>query len=230
MKTVDFTIAIDESGQLVTSGNAAKHNKYFTLGAIIYPTSEEKKIENLILSCKQKIKYEKEILHFNEIKSHYKKIIVCRTIGTSKDKFYLFGVVSNKDTLGKYKEYIGKDYTFYYNKCLMYIFERIGYFLYRLKYTRGYNINTIIYIENININFYKTKKYLNKCKENPIRQQTKLLKYFDFSNMHMVGKKDFKTLQIADVMASALFSCLEITHIQKPGEPRYIYELRNKIY
>jgi len=226
-KKLRIGIAIDESGT-PNIENIKQETNHFCLGAAVYNYDKYDVITEEINKIKTEVNHDKEIIHFREIKSRKKKQEISKLIGEMDSKIYLFGIISNKDTLGEYRRFIDNNHKKYYNKCLMYLFERIGELIGKLKYK---NIN--VEIENIAIeesicNLNMAKSYLNACKKTPHRKETENLRNFDFGKLETVKKSHNSILQLSDFMASSVRACINGGIIEGTGTPRYIYWMRKK--
>lgn len=162
----------------------------------------------------------KTSLHCSKLK-HYQILHFIRQV--TKQPMRLFGVISLKDTLGSYKRTISDDSSMYYNKCAQYLLERVGWFMESRKIPPK---NLDIVFEKANVDYDKMRNLLSSCQSNPRHAFTKKLRYIDTCNIVVKKKGEEPLLQLADMVAHALYKCVE-----KPSknfgiaEPRYLREL-----
>lgn len=140
----------------------------------------------------------------------------------------LFGVISHKATLGSYKDTIADDSSMYYNKCAQYLLERVGWFM------EERNIppkNLDIIFEKANIDYDKMRNLLWSCQSNPKHPSTKRLQNIDISNIAVKEKSEEPLLQVADLVAHALYKCVDkqANNFGIP-EPRYLRELSSHFF
>ena len=140
----------------------------------------------------------------------------------------LFGVISRKGTLGRYKSTIEDDSTKYYNKCAQYLLERVGYFM----ENRGIPAENLdIVFEKANIDYDKMRNFLWACHSNPKHPNTQKLKFVNLSNIRIEEKKHEPLLQIADLVAHALYKCVDKQdRYHNILEPRYLKEISSHFF
>ena len=218
-----FTLFIDESGDsgigFVRSAETSKGSSpYMTMGAALIGNDHLEDARETLERIR--IDTGKKDLHCSELK-HYQKLFFIREI--SRHKKRLFGVISYKETLGAYKGTIEDNSKLYYNKCAQYLLERVGWFM---------EVNDIppenldIVFEKGNFDYDRMKVLLRKCQQNPAHPMTARLRHIKISNIAVKSKGEEPLLQMADLVAHALYKCVDkqdknffIT------EPRYLRDL-----
>jgi len=218
----NFTIFIDESGEAgitkVRSESSGGASPYMTLGASLINNRLKSEIEVRLENIKQRIR--KNTLHCSQL-NHYQLLHFIRDI--TKEKITLFGVISRKETLGGYKDEISGNSSMYYNKCAQYLLERVGWFMETEKIPPE---NLQIVFEKANIEYEKMRNLLRMCQSKPIRESTKMLRNIDVNKIVSKEKGDEPLLQIADLVAHALYKCVDKTETNFGiTEPRYLREL-----
>lgn len=222
-----YTLYIDESGEPgiinIRSAKNAGASRYMTLGGVIVRNQDKQKLRDSLTEIKTTFK--KEDLQCKHL-DHYQKIYFARNI--TKHNMRFFGVISDKNTLLEYKHRIENDHSQYYNKCAMYLLEKVGWFM----ETRKLNpCDLDIVFEKTNIDYTKMRNLIAVCKQNPIRPATKKLKNIDENRIKYAVKEDEPLLQIADLAAHALYKCVD----NQPKnydltEPRYLKELSSRFF
>lgn len=167
----------------------------------------------------------KKELHCSEL-NHYQKLFLIREI--SRHKKRLFGVISYKETLGGYKDTIEGSSKSYYNKCAQYLLERVGWVM------EANNIppeNLDIVFEKGNFDYERMKVLLRKCQQKPAHPMTARLKHIQVSNIAVKTKGEEPLLQMADLVAHALYKCVDKQDKNHfIAEPRYLRELSPRFF
>lgn len=222
-----FTIFIDESGEAgiekVRSDSSGGASPYMTLGASLIPNRSRKSIESTLDQISAEIG--KNTLHCSQLK-HYQILHFVRQI--RQQQMRLFGVISRKATLGSYKAAIDDDSSMYYNKCVQYLLERVGWFMESRK-IRPENLDIVF--EKANVDYEKMRNLLRTCQTNPRHENTKKLQNIDTSKMVVKKKSEEPLLQLADLVAHALYKCVD-KQDKNFGipEPRYLRELAPRFF
>lgn len=217
-----FTIFIDESGEAgigkIRSESSGGASPYMTLGASLISNRSRKTIEDTLEKLSADIG--KNSLHCSHLK-HYQLLHFVRQI--TQRKMRLFGVISRKATLGSYKTAIADDSSMYYNKCAQYLLERVGWFMEARKIPPG---NLDIIFEQANVDYEKMRNLLWTCQSNPKHPNTRKLQHIDIRNIAVKKKSEEPLLQLADLVAHALYKCVD-KQSKNFGiaEPRYLREL-----
>ncbi|WP_296764840.1 DUF3800 domain-containing protein [Sediminimonas sp.] len=222
-----YTFFIDESGQSgikkIRGDSGGGASRYMTLGGALVPNS-------LIADCQSNLEelakeFSKPTLHCSKL-NHNQICRFARRI--SEMRVLLFGVISMKETLGSYKDDIEGSDKRYYNKCAQYILERLALFLEINRYSEN---NISICFEEGNFDYAALRGLIHRCRENPIRTNTKLLKHINPDSIVSKSKSDEPLLQVADLVAHALFRCVD----DSPAtygirETRYLAEMQNRFF
>jgi hypothetical protein len=223
-----FTLLIDESGDsgigVVRSSDTSKGaSPYMTMGAALIINESIEAIRETIERVRVDIG--KKDLHCSDL-SHYQKLFFIREIAHHKKR--LFGVISYKETLGSYKDAIEENNKLYYNKCAQYLLERVGWFM---------EVNDIppenldIVFEKGNYDYSKMQVLLRKCQKNPTHPMTARLRHIKVSNIAVKKKGEEPLLQIADLVAHALYKCVDKQDKNHfIAEPRYLRELSTRFF
>lgn len=222
-----YTLFIDESGESgiskVRTTNSPGASPYLTLGAALVPNDllneTSLKLEKI---CED---LGKNYLHCQEL-NHRQKVYYARSI--QNERVLYFGVISKKSTLGPYKEDIKSNSNSYYNKCAQYLLERVGLFM---KENKVKPDQLSIIFEAGNFDYSALINLIKRCQETPLNSQVALLNYIDPLRIRKLQKHKAPLLQLADLSAHALYSCVNKSqanyHIP---ESRYLYELRSKFF
>jgi hypothetical protein len=106
--------------------------------------------------------------------------------------------------------------------------ERVGLFLKKNDIAAS---DLRIFFEEANFNYSALMTLINRCQENPINEQTKLLQRIDHLSIRTSPKGEKPSMQIADLVAHALFKSVDKSranfHIP---ETRYLNELRSRFF
>jgi len=222
-----FTLYIDESGEAgiekVRTANSGGASPYMTLGAVLIPNQSRVGATKALEKLKDDIG--KKRLHCAELK-HYQILHYARSVAVRNLR--LFGVISRKGTLGKYKADISDDSSMYYNKCAQYLLERVGWFMEARDVPRD---NVDIVFEKANIDYDMMKNLIRKCQRNPKHRNTKRLLNIDVDRIVVRKKAEEPLLQIADLVAHSLYKCVDKSD-KNHGIPeaRYLRELGPRFF
>ncbi len=222
-----YRVVIDESGEAgikkIRTDTSPGASPYLTLGAAFYPIDQEEKIIRTLDEAKKILG--KDDLHCSKL-DHFSKIRYIRTIKNCK--FLSFGTISDKSTLGAYKNSIDEDSRKYYNKCSQYLLEQIG----RMLKEHSTDPKEVeIVFEEGTFDYEKLRSLISRCQQNPIHENTKLLNFIVVKNITQRPKADLPTLTIADLLAHSLYKCVHKSSTNyQITEFRYIEELRSKFY
>ena len=215
------TLYIDESGQ--TGLRNDKASEHLTLVSVLISDHNiEHYVERLVWIREQ---IGRKDLHCSRL-NHRQKVFFARE--SAKEKFLAFGVMSRKATLGDYRDRIDADPTRYYNKCAHYLLECVG----EAMCQHGIAPEELAVIfEEGHFNYGLLRTYIRKIQEHPINERAKFLRKIDVGKLSCAKKKDSPLLQIADLVAHALYAAIECqpSNFGIP-EPRYLNELRDRFY
>ncbi len=111
----------------------------------------------------------------------------------------------------------------YYNKCAQYLLERIGWFM-QARDIPAENLEIIF--EKANTDYDKMRNLLRSCQASPKHRSTQWLRNIDIDNIVVKKKSEEPLLQVADLVAHALYKCVD-KQDKNHGipEPRYLREL-----
>lgn len=226
-----YTLFVDESGDAglenVQSGTRLKGpTQCLTLGAALIANDEREAIEQerqalIDLFNKQK----SNALHASEL-SHFQKIHYAQRMLKFDVRF--FGVISCKKTLNGYKSKIDSNPKYYYNKCSQYLMEGVGAHLNNQQIDKA---DVSIIFEKAKYDYAKMRNFLAKIQATPIHENAKNLRYVNVSAIDTRTKKEERLLEVADLVAHALFKCVD-KHPKHYGisEARYLKELAPRFF
>lgn len=222
-----YFVFIDESGEsgikTVRTQSSGGASPYMTIGGFIVKHSARKTVEQHLQEISNTLG--KNRLHCNKLK-HNQKVYFAREI--AKSPIVCFGVISLKATLGTYKEIISSDNIKYFNKCAQYFLERVSFFMDNHN-IKGDDLNIIF--EQGHHDYAKFRSFIKKCQENPLHPATALLKTINIANISEAKKEDEPLLDIADLIAHALFKAVDKTIINFAiPETKYLLEIHKKFY
>ena len=218
-----FTVYIDESGEAgiskIRDESGPGASKYFVLGAVIvHPDS--------IVPATEKLREIRDILrkqswrHATDL-DHSSKVYIAREMGSLHLRY--FGVISNKFTLGTYKGFINSEPQKYYNKCLVYLLERVCSFLNEI----GVKEDDLSFVlERRNHNYSAMINYIRNVRDRPLYTQSHSLKILNPFAITTKKKGEDALLDYADFVSYALYQCVNKTpsNFYIP-ETRYFEEL-----
>lgn len=116
-----------------------------------------------------------------------------------------FGVISNKETLGKYKDLIESGPQKFYNKCLIYLLEAVCNYLRRFN-ARPEDLSVVL--EARNHDYDKLIRYLITVRDNPIYPESRSLVVMNPFSISTRKKGEDDCLEYADFVAHSLFQCV----------------------
>ena len=197
-----YSVFIDESGEAgiakVRQEGSVGASPYFVVGAAVFQPASELNARNVLQDVKSKMR-KVSWKHATDL-SHTEKVYLGRELGRLPVRY--FAVISNKDTLGEYKNFIETDAQKFYNKCLKYLLEII--FLYLSKDINSTEDVTVV-LEERNHDYDAMLRYFHKVKENPIYKQSKSLRFFNPFSMIRKKKGEENLLEIADFVSHAVY-------------------------
>ena len=225
--TTGLTLYVDESGEAgikkVRVNGAPGASPYMTLGAALIADRHRADFEATLHAIREEIR--KKHLHCSEL-NHYQILHYCRRLMSLE--MTLFGVISRKDTLGQYKERIDGDSHKYFNKCVQYLLERVGW------YMEAYSIpksEVAIVFEKANRDYGRMENFLWQVQSTPLQPMAKKLSHLDVSSIEARDKGEESLLKVADLVAHALFRCVDKrASNMNICEPRYLRELGPKFF
>ena len=225
--TTGMTLYVDESGEAgirkVRADGAPGASPYMTLGAALIADRHREDFEATLEAIREEVR--KKQLHCSEL-NHYQILHYGRRLMGLE--MALFGVISRKDTLGQYKDRIDGDSHKYFNKCVQYLLERVGWYMEAHSIPKS---DVAIVFEKANRDYSRMENFLWQVQSNPLQPMAKKLTYLDVSTIEARDKDEEPLLKVADLVAHALFRCVDKRasnmHI---CEPRYLRELGPKFF
>lgn len=221
------TIYIDESGDTgitkLRSPDNPGSSEYFAMGAVVLQPAGEIRVRKLLDQLQSDFKKTKRWKHATNL-NHIQKVHFCKQLASEHCRF--FGLISYKPSLGEYADEISWEPDKFYNKCAKYLLELI------CAYLSNQHVSlhdpTVVFEER-NHDYDAMIRYIERVKNNPIYSQSKSLKIINPFAITKRKKEDEDLLRIADMVAHAVYSCVNLTP-ENFGIPetRYIQELAPK--
>lgn len=218
-----YTIFIDESGEAGIERIRGDHSRgaspFLTLGAILIPTIEFDKMNDLLDKVQSDLG--KSTLHCQKL-SHFQKVYFAKEVAKLSE-ITCFGLISKKSSLGSYSNRIEHDSLKFYNKCCLYLFEIFGQFI---KDSKIKMTEIDFVMEEGSFNYQGLRNYLRACRDRPMYEPSKMLRYLDPANINVASKKDEPLLNYADLIAHSIYKAVD-----KPkstyglSETRYLKEI-----
>lgn len=218
-----FSVYIDESGESgiekVREGLTPGASPYFVLGAAVFQPASEIIARKALQEFKSKIS-KSNWKHATDLK-HAEKVLLSRSLGKLPVRY--FAVVSNKATLGEYKDKIDNDSQMFYNKCLVYLLERVCVYL---GAQGGVETDLAFFLEQRNHDYDRMLRFLTKVKDNPFYSTSKSFSILNPFAISTRRKGEDELLEVADFVAHAVYQCANksASNYNIP-EPRYFREL-----
>lgn len=222
-----FTLFVDESGHAgitkIRTENSGGASPYMTLGAALIDNNDREHLTSKIQELAKSMGRDK--LHCSEL-THFQKIYVARQVNELNT--ILFGVVSNKETLKGYKDTIDNDNKKYYNKCALYLLERVGWFMGHSNIP-AHDLDIVF--EKANFDYEKMKNFIRVCQRNPQYEMTKHLRNIDADSIFALSKNEEPLLEMADLVAHALYKSTDTSKdCCGISEPRYLFEILSSFF
>lgn len=218
-------VYIDESGEAgiskVRTASSSGASPYFVLAAVVMPSAVCISAKSVLAEVEKEIR--KKWNHATDL-THAQTVFWCRSAARNNLRF--FATVSNKSTLGAYSETIKNDPDKFYNKCAVYLLERVGKYL----LAKGNCVEppTVIF-ERRNHDYDAMRRYIGKIKENPIHRDAKYLQVFNPFAITARAKGEETLLKYADLVAHAVYQCTNKTQSNHGiPEPRYLEEISRR--
>lgn len=222
-----FKFLVDESGEAgienIRGLNSGGASPYMTLGGCFIRSEYEEDFICLLNDIQAK--FNKRELHCNRLK-HEQKVFYAKQVALRKLK--LFGVISKKSTLGRYKDDIENSSHKYYNKCAQYLLEKLGLFMEKNDINPA---DVEIIFEEGNFDYDALISLIALCQKNPMNPNSLHLRRIDICKITKLPKEEEPLLQIADLVAHALYRCVDKTEGNYSiSEKRYLDELRTRFF
>ena len=160
-----MTLYVDESGEAgirkVRADGAPGASPYMTLGAALIADRHREDFEATLEAIREEVR--KKQLHCSEL-NHYQILHYGRRLMGLE--MALFGVISRKDTLGQYKDRIDGDSHKYFNKCVQYLLERVGWYMEAHSIPKS---DVAIVFEKANRDYSRMENFLWQVQSNPLQ-------------------------------------------------------------
>ncbi|MEP1611605.1 MAG: DUF3800 domain-containing protein [Roseobacter sp.] len=230
MANPHFTLFVDESGdqdleRYRTEPGEFGSDPYLVFGAALVPTSSLEDFRGELQEILKTI--ESRALHCTDI-SHLKRAYFARKVAGMQ--VLLFGVVSKKDTVGEYQKKIEGDNKRqdYYNKCAVYLLERVGHFMSIHNYSSE---QLSVVFEKKNHNYQRLRNFVRTIRKTPYDSRARFLERVDPLSIRAEGKKDEILLSLADLTAFSIYQSITETNSNfRLPEQRYLRELKDKFW
>ncbi len=218
-------VYIDESGESgiakIREGRQGGSSPYFVLAAAVMPRAVAINAKRVLDAVNSDLG--KKWSHATDL-SHSQTVYWARRSVDVNLRY--FAVIYNKATLGAYSERIQKDPQKFYNKCAVYLLERVGKYL----LNRGYaNEPPTVVFETRNHDYDAMRRYIGKIKDSPMHSDAKYLRMVNPFAITTRSKEEDSLLRYADLASYAVYQCANKTpkNFYIP-EPRYFVELSKK--
>ena len=221
-----FTVFIDESGESgiakVRTADTPGASPYFVLGATVMQPATEIHGRRLLAEIRDTIG-KKNWKHATDL-DHQAKVFFARKSCELNARF--FALISNKATLGEYKDKISNDPQKFYNKCVQYILEMVCNYLARFSVADD---DISVVLEQRNHDYDSMLRFLTKVKANPIYPESKSLRLLNPFAIGARRKGEEELLDYADLIAHSVYQCTNLTrHNYNIPERRYLEELQSR--
>ena len=129
-------------------------------------------------------------------------------------------------TLGDYSDKIGNDPDKFYNKCAVYLLERVGQYL----VAKGMSGSPPeVCFEAKNHDYDAMRRYIGTIKDKPLHPDATYLRVFNPFAITAKTKTEEPLLKFADLAAHATYQCANKTRSNMfIPEPRYFEELSSR--
>lgn len=219
------SVYIDESGEAgisrIRTGSAPGASPYFVLAAAVMPNAVRINARSVLSRVEARITRKWD--HATDL-THSQTVFWARSASQVNLRF--FAVISNKATLGTYSDRIARDPDKFYNKCAVYLLERVGKYLIE----KGEDRETPeVYFEERNHDYDAMRRYIGKIKDNPMHSDAKYLRLFNPFAISSRTKKQEDLLKYADLASYAVYQCANKSNSNfEIPEPRYLEELSSR--
>jgi len=221
-----YQVYIDESGDSgvnrIRSDSNPGASPYFVLAAVVVEPAGAVRAKRVVEQVRTRIG-KKSWKHATEL-DHPATVFFCRQV--AKLPIRCFATISNKATLGSYKDIIGGKPDYFYNKCLKYLLEIVCSYL---SPHIGSPDDLLVILEQRNHDYDALIRYLQKVKETPNHIKAQALSTLNPFGITTRRKGEDPILEVADLVAHAVFQC---TNKSKANymipEDRYFRELESR--
>lgn len=230
MKKIHYTLFVDESGdqdleRYRTDQREFGSDPFLVFGAALIPTASLDEVRAKLNDVLKTI--ESKALHCTDL-SHLKRAYFARQV--AEMQVLLFGVVSKKETVGEYQELIEgeKKRQDYYNKCAVYLLERVGQFMSTYDYSSD---QLSVVFEKKTHDYQRMRNFVGTIRNTPFDKRAKFLERVDPLSIQAEAKKDEALLSLADLTAFSIYQSVTQTKTNYMlPEQRYLKELKDKFW
>lgn len=218
-------VLIDESGEAgitrVRGKSGGGSSPYFVLAAALVPSEEKEKATEALKHASKTLV--KKWAHATDL-SHAQTVFWARSAASLNMRY--FAVISKKSTLEGYADRIKKNPDMFYNKCAVYLLEKVGKYL----IAKGLEKETPeVCFERRNHDYDRLRRYVVAIKDRPIHPEAKYLRVFNPFAFYERSKEEEPLLRFADLVAHATYQCANKTRSNFDiPEPRYFVELSKR--
>ncbi|GHE02365.1 hypothetical protein GCM10008024_21530 [Allgaiera indica] len=200
-----YVFLADESGNVTQEAGISDEvgpSRYLCMGGVLIPSDSLSEVHLALDGVARKFK-KKNKLHATDI-SHVQKVFLAREVLGLK--FPMFGVVSDKHTLGGFKNLSGGKAQDYYNRTALYLLSLLGVFL------NSSNISgddVAIVFEERTHDYGRFKNYVRRVKSRPTGDFVDGIPYISPDLISSKRKEDEHGFAIPDLIAHAVFSAFD---------------------
>lgn len=221
-----FNIYIDESGDTgikkIAKNEEPGSSPYFVLGAVVLQPTAEVHARNMLSDFRETIG-KKAWKHATQL-GHSEKVLFAREMGRLPARY--FALVSNKETLSGYREFIDFSPHKFYNKCVKYLLESICSYLAQYEPSQS---DIGVCLEQRNHDYSAMIAYLDKVKNKPLHEKSKSLRLLNPFSITTRQKGEEDILELADFVAHAVYQCTNRSRSNYGiPEPRYFTEISSR--
>lgn len=219
------TVYIDESGEAgiskIRSETSSGASPYFVLAAAVMPSAVQIAARKTLDEVESRIP--RKWRHATEL-THAQTTYWARYAATNNLRF--FAVISNKSTLGTYSERIARDPDKFYNKCAVYLLEKVGEYIAQVGYVQE---PPDVVFESRNHDYDAMRRYILKIKENPLHTEARHLSIYNPFAIVSRSKEEEPLLKYADIASYSVYQCANKSEANFfIPEPRYLLELSKR--
>ncbi|MCW2301680.1 hypothetical protein M2324_000059 [Rhodovulum sulfidophilum] len=217
-----FTFFADESGHVTQEPGISDEvgpSQYLCMGGALIPKARESEVAERFDEIQRKFK-KKKFLHAADI-NHVQKIYLIREI-LALD-IDVFGIVSDKNTLGGFRTRSRGNPQQYYNRTALYLLNILG------RHLRDRNIPrdaVEIVFERREHDYEQLQRYIKKVAGNPTGDDVDSIPHISASSIKARKKEDSHIFSVPDIIAHAVFSAFDRNRNNFGiTESRYLREL-----
>ncbi len=227
---MSYTLFVDESGdqdleKFRTAERKHGSDPHLVFGGALVPNIFLEDFRKQLLELKDEM--DASWLHCTDL-SHLKRCYFART--AREMRVLYFGVLSKKETVGSYGALIDgeKKRQQYYNKCAVYLLERVGHFM--SQHNFGSDQLSIVFEEKKH-DYQAMRNFVRTIRDKPMDVRAKYLQRIDPLSITATAKKDDILLSLADLAAFSIYQSVNITKTNFGiPEQRYLRELKSSFW